>query len=102
MKPGDRIRLVHTSDKHTDLRPGDEGNVTFVDDRGTVHARWDNGSTLGLVPGEDRWDVQPPGTYPACSGCGNEPYHDEDGRWVGHEPDCPRPGTGPDMYAPVV
>jgi hypothetical protein len=28
----------------------------MVDDLGTVHVRWDNGSTLGLVPGEDRWE----------------------------------------------
>lgn len=52
---GTRIRLVSTSDQHTRLRPGDEGVVTFVDSLGTVHARWDDGSTLGLVPGEDRW-----------------------------------------------
>ena len=31
----------------------------MVDDVGTVHVRWDNGSTLGLVPGEDRWTEEP-------------------------------------------
>jgi hypothetical protein len=46
---GDRIRLLSTTDEYTRLRPGDEGEVTFVDSLGTVHVRWDNGSTLGLV-----------------------------------------------------
>lgn len=52
-----RIRLISTSDPHTNLRPGDEGTVSFIDSLGTVSARWDNGSTLGLVPGEDHWET---------------------------------------------
>jgi len=54
---GDRVRLVWTSDPYTDLVPGSEGIVSLVDDLGTVHVAWDSGSTLGLVPGEDRWTV---------------------------------------------
>jgi hypothetical protein len=54
---GKRIQLEYTSDPYTDLRPGDEGVVQFVDSLGTVHAKWDNGSSLGLVPGQDRWRV---------------------------------------------
>jgi xanthine dehydrogenase molybdopterin-binding subunit B len=50
-----RVRLEYTSDKWTNLRPGDEGSVTMVDALGTLHIDWDNGSRLGLVPGEDRW-----------------------------------------------
>lgn len=46
--PNDRVELVSTNDKHTELQPGDQGTVTFVDDLGTVHIRWDNGSTLGM------------------------------------------------------
>jgi len=52
---GTRVRLQHTSDQYTTLRPGDEGTVNLVDDLGTVHVHWDSGSRLGLVPGEDRW-----------------------------------------------
>ncbi|CRK56936.1 hypothetical protein [Alloactinosynnema sp. L-07] len=44
----DRVELVNTTDAHTDLKPGDQGTVTFVDDMGTVHIRWDNGSSLGM------------------------------------------------------
>lgn len=52
---GTRVRLEHTSDPHTRLRPGDEGVVNFVDSMGTVHVKWDSGSSLGLIPGEDSW-----------------------------------------------
>lgn len=47
------VRLVRTSDPVTDLKPGAEGTVDFVDDVGTVHIQWDNGSNLGMIPGED-------------------------------------------------
>ena len=52
---GKRIELIYTSDPYTDLKPGDRGTVDFVDDMGTIHVNWDNGSTLGLVPGEDQY-----------------------------------------------
>lgn len=51
------LSLIHTDDRFTRLAPGDEGVVTFVDDCGTVHAAWDNGSTLGLIYREDRYEV---------------------------------------------
>lgn len=54
---GDCIELEFTSDEYTNLRPGDRGTVTYVDALGTVSAKWDNGSTLGLVPGVDRFHV---------------------------------------------
>lgn len=47
-QPGDRIVLIATSDEHTHLAPGTRGTVTFVDDLGTLHTRWDDGSQLGL------------------------------------------------------
>jgi len=52
---GKRIELISTSDPYTNLRPGDRGTIDFVDDMGTIHVTWDNGSTLGLVPGEDQY-----------------------------------------------
>ena len=59
-----QIRLTDTPDPHTRLRPGDTGTVLHVDDLGTVHVRWDNGSTLGLVPGVDEWVL-------LCERCGD-------------------------------
>lgn len=32
---------------------GTTGTVSFVDDIGTIHVRWDNGSGLGVAFGED-------------------------------------------------
>lgn len=50
---GTRIELYNTSDPFTRLMPGDRGTVMFIDSIGTVHVKWDNGSTLGMIPGED-------------------------------------------------
>ncbi|MCR5480090.1 MAG: DUF4314 domain-containing protein [Ruminococcus sp.] len=33
--------------------PGTKGIVTFVDDAGTVHMKWDSGGSLGLILGVD-------------------------------------------------
>lgn len=52
---GTRVALVSTTDPHTRLAAGDVGTVVHVDSMGTVHVDWDNGSNLGLVPGEDVW-----------------------------------------------
>jgi hypothetical protein len=35
------------------VKPGTIGTVEFVDDLNTVHVKWDNGSTLGMIPGDD-------------------------------------------------
>jgi hypothetical protein len=54
---GSRVELVHTSDPYTNLQPGDRGTVVFVDDLGTLFVNWDNGSSLGMVPGQDQYRV---------------------------------------------
>jgi hypothetical protein len=54
---GKRIELISTTDPYTGLKPGDLGTVDFVDDLGTIHINWDNGSQLGLVPGEDQYKI---------------------------------------------
>lgn len=56
---GTRVELVYTDDQYTKLKKGDQGNVMFVDDIGTVHINWDSGSSLGLVPGEDSFKKVP-------------------------------------------
>ena len=50
---GTRVMLIRMSDPYTNLRQGDRGTVTLVDDIGTVHVKWDRGSTLGIVFDED-------------------------------------------------
>lgn len=54
---GTRIRLTSMSDPYAPVPPGTEGVVTAVDDIGTLHMQWDNGRTLGVVPGEDSFTV---------------------------------------------
>lgn len=54
---GKRVRLIRCTDPYTELRPGDEGTVRRVDDIGTVHIKWDNGSSLGLCSPEDDFEV---------------------------------------------
>lgn len=51
-----RVRLISTDDPWTRLQPGTLGKVICTDDIGTVHVKWDDGSTLGLVPGHDSWE----------------------------------------------
>ena len=51
---GTRVELVHMDDPfNTKLTPGCRGTVRIVDDVGTIHVRWDCGSGLGIVYGED-------------------------------------------------
>ena len=56
-KPGNRVEIIQVDDPYTDLKPGDKGTVDFIDDAGTVHVNWDNGSTLGLLSSHDKWMV---------------------------------------------
>lgn len=51
--PGTRVQLVVMDDPWTKLKPGDTGTVSRVDDIGTIHVNWDNGSTLGIAYGKD-------------------------------------------------
>ena len=51
--PGTRVMLIRMSDPYTNLRQGDTGTVSLVDDIGTIHVNWDCGSSLGVVFGED-------------------------------------------------
>lgn len=54
--PGTRVELIEMRD--TQAPPvGTKGTVRTVDDIGTVHVNWENGSGLGLVPGTDKWKI---------------------------------------------
>lgn len=55
---GDRVQLIRCNDPHTRLEPGARGTVLLVDSMGTVHVKWDSGSSLGLVAEDgDAWRV---------------------------------------------
>ena len=49
---GSRVELIKMDDVQAPPI-GTQGTVTGVDDIGTIMVDWDNGSTLGVVLGED-------------------------------------------------
>ena len=53
---GTRIKLNYMHDKWP-VPSGTCGTVMFVDDAGTIHVKWDNGSSLGLIYGEDSFEL---------------------------------------------
>ena len=52
---GTRLELVSMDDPYTTLESGDKGTVMGVDDAGQIMMSWDKGSSLSLIPGEDRF-----------------------------------------------
>ncbi|MGG8954390.1 DUF4314 domain-containing protein [Staphylococcus cohnii] len=52
---GLRVELISINDDFCNLKKGDKGTITGVDDIGQIHVNWDNGSILALVYGEDRF-----------------------------------------------
>ncbi len=53
---GTRIKLIAMNDSQA-VESGTLGTVNHVDDMGTIHMKWDNGRSLGLVVGEDSFEV---------------------------------------------
>ena len=50
---GTRVKLVEMNDIQAPPI-GTLGTVMYVDDIGTIHIKWDNGSTLGAAYPQDR------------------------------------------------
>ena len=53
---GTRIKLDFMNDSQA-VPSGTLGTVAYVDDMGKLHMKWDNGRSLGLVVGEDSFEV---------------------------------------------
>lgn len=53
---GTRIRLFSMTGE-PQMQEGLTGTVRFVDDIGSIHVDWDNGSTLALIPDEDDFEI---------------------------------------------
>ena len=53
--PGTRLELIEMGDDPRPVASGTRGTVKVVDDMGSIHMQWDNGRTLALIPGEDRF-----------------------------------------------
>ena len=54
---GTRVMCDYMMDNYHSVPSGTMGTVAVVDDIGTVHVDWDNGSGLGLVYGSDSFHV---------------------------------------------
>lgn len=50
---GTRICLDSMENDPNPIPSGTKGTVQFVDDVGTVFCKFDNGRSLGVIPGED-------------------------------------------------
>jgi hypothetical protein len=56
---GTRITLKATLvDPFAEQKPGDMATVKGVDDGGAILCKWDNGSSLSLIPRVDKFEVQ--------------------------------------------
>lgn len=54
---GTAVMLDYMDDPYHPIPSGTTGTVEFVDDAGTIHVSWENGSTLGICPAVDRFHV---------------------------------------------
>lgn len=54
---GTIVELIEMDDKYNKIPKGTKGKVTHIDDIGTIHVNWDNGSTLGLIKDVDKFNV---------------------------------------------
>lgn len=53
---GTKVKLIEMKDEQAPPK-GCTGVVSHVDCIGTVHMSWANGSTLGLIPGADKYEI---------------------------------------------
>ena len=92
-KVGDRIRLLAMPDDPDPLPVGSVGTVTSVTEgpMGQFGVEWDNGRSLFVIPGTDRFEVIDDsnlvGEESACPKCGNRDvdglvWDEDDGEFV--------------------
>ena len=53
---GTKIKLINMEDEYS-VPSGTIGVVDFVDDVGTIHMIWETGSSLGLIPNLDQFEI---------------------------------------------
>lgn len=51
---GTRVELIEMNDPYRNMPPGLKGTVLYVDDAGSIHVNWENGSSLAALHGFDR------------------------------------------------
>ena len=54
---GTKIQLISMRVEKYPILPGTIGEVTHIDDVGSIHMKWQNGSSLALIPEVDSFKV---------------------------------------------
>ena len=54
--PGTQV-VLRNMEGEIQMPFGLTGEVAFVDDMGSVHVKWSNGSSLALIPEEDDFEI---------------------------------------------
>ncbi len=54
---GTRVELIAMDDPYAKLKSGNRATVRGVDDAGNILCEWDCGSSLSLIPGEDKFKI---------------------------------------------
>ena len=52
---GTEVELIEMNDPYRDMPPGLRGAIEYIDDAGSAHIRWENGSSLAAIYGVDRF-----------------------------------------------
>ena len=54
---GTKLQLISMRNEKYPILPGTVGEVTHIDDIGNIHVRWQNGSSLAIIPEVDSFRV---------------------------------------------
>ena len=54
---GTKIQLISMRNEKYPVLPGTVGEVTHIDDACSIHMRWENGSSLALIPEIDSFQT---------------------------------------------
>ena len=54
---GTKIQLISMRNEKYPILPGTIGEVTHIDDMGSIHLKWQNGSSLAIIPEVDSFRV---------------------------------------------
>lgn len=54
---GTKLQMITMRNEKYPVPPGTVGEVTYIDDIGSIHMKWENGSSLAIIPEVDSFRV---------------------------------------------
>jgi hypothetical protein len=54
---GRRVKCISMNEDPDPIPSGTKGTITYIDDAGHIHVKWDNGRSLSLIPEVDTYEV---------------------------------------------